>query len=99
MLAIYLGDNVIEVCEVNPKGNISTLRPRYCTAKVKVGDIITGVPGKNGMLQYMSGTHSMCFADDVRRKVSLVQGHVRLQLERMKEEVVKMKCCESIIKI
>lgn len=76
----------VEVCEVEPTGNVSMLHYIDRTCKVKEGDIITGVPSENDMLKYLYGTNCPCFAADVRRKVSQVQGLVRLQLERKKKD-------------
>ncbi|OAE18414.1 hypothetical protein AXG93_3426s1070 [Marchantia polymorpha subsp. ruderalis] len=77
--------NAVEVFEVEPTGTVATADIQQ-TSRVKAGDVITGVVGPNGKLEYVSGSAEEFVAEDVVQKVMDTQGTVRLQLERVLEE-------------
>lgn len=77
----------MEVFEVEPTGALATPSIQQ-TTRVKAGDIVTGVLGSSGRVEYMAGRPDGDFvAEEVVNKVIETKGKVRLQLERTLLEV------------
>lgn len=81
---------MVEICDVEPTGNVAKADIKQ-TSQVKEGDIITGVLGNSGKLEYIAGAECVYFAADVVKKVVEVEGQVRVQLERPRAEVTSFK--------
>lgn len=73
------------VDEVESTGT-ATLIDIQQTTQVKAGDQITAI-GSSGELEYLALPDSNCDASSIVAKVQEAPGHVRLQLERPRQQV------------